>query len=770
MALAKTNAERVQMGEGILSGVRVVEIDGGQALSVAGLLLAEAGAEVIKVEADRGARGAASFAVWNRSKKSVHLDIGTAGGRASLDRLLRAADVLMTDWPADRQNRARLDEASLADLYPHLIHTAIGGWPANHRLANRPVDDTIVLAESGLMDEQRGVRDGPIYLRFPLGSWGAAYLAAIGVVSRLIQAGRGGGAGPVSTSLVQGALLPTAMLWRRAEFASSALVDSMNKEMRSPQFECGDGVWIHVKAPPDDAPLMRAALAGLGPNRIAELNRGWPSNHTCINWGANAHIFKTRPSAEWLADLWGADVPVQADVPMGAIYRDEQALANGYVVDVEDPELGKTRQPGVPCTVDPPMRVRSAAPGLGTTPITVWDDAPTPDRKWVDDSLPLAGVRIADFGSFVAGPLAPMILGDLGADVIKIEGTGGDVMRRVEGAFLGAHRGKRSLALDLKSPAAAKVVERLVRWADIVHHNIRMPAAWRIGLANDQVMAISPDVIFCHVSSYGPVGPRKDWPGYDQLFQAQSGWEYEGAGEGNPPMWHRFGMMDHQAGLASALSMLLALYHRDRTGQRQAAAGSLLGASVMTVSEMVMLDDGALSPVPRLDSRQMGVDPGRRLYAVKDGWVALVAEQDGALSRLCDLAGADHVAGLEESLADVDMESVIAMAAAAGGCAVVAHRDHCNAFFDDPDNRRLGLVQIYRHARLGRLELPGAFLHFGPRPAIGDLPPPDVGEHSRPVMSEIGVTAEEAEELIAAGAVHDGGHGAGAMVFRSTAV
>src|SRR3546814_12552763 len=91
------------------------------------------------------------------------------------------------------------------------------------------------------MDEQRGIREGPIYLRFPLGSWGAAYLAAIGVVARLIQAGRGGGAGSVSTSLVQGALLPAAMLWRRAEHATQALVGSMGKAMISPQFECKIG-------------------------------------------------------------------------------------------------------------------------------------------------------------------------------------------------------------------------------------------------------------------------------------------------------------------------------------------------------------------------------------------------------------------------------------------------------------------------------------------------------------------------------------------------
>src|SRR3546814_20967952 len=88
------------------------------------------------------------------------------------------------------------------------------------------------------MDEQRGIREGPIYLRIPLGSWGAAYLAAIGVVARLIQAGRGGGAGSVSTSLVQGALLPAAMPWRRAEHAPPALVDRMCKALISPPFEC----------------------------------------------------------------------------------------------------------------------------------------------------------------------------------------------------------------------------------------------------------------------------------------------------------------------------------------------------------------------------------------------------------------------------------------------------------------------------------------------------------------------------------------------------
>src|SRR3546814_10417590 len=132
--------ERVPMGEGILGGIRIVEIAGGHALSVTGLLLAEAGAEVIKVEADAGARGSASFAVWNRSKKSVGLAIEGEEARRSLGRLLRAADVVLTDWSAARQRGAGLEEASMARRHPHLIHASNGSRPAQHPHAHRPVE------------------------------------------------------------------------------------------------------------------------------------------------------------------------------------------------------------------------------------------------------------------------------------------------------------------------------------------------------------------------------------------------------------------------------------------------------------------------------------------------------------------------------------------------------------------------------------------------------------------------------------------------------
>src|SRR5690606_22775806 len=198
-------------------------------------------------------------------------------------------------------------------------------------------------------------------------------------------------------------------------------------------------------------------------------------------------------------------------------------------------------------------------------------------------------------------------MADLGADVIKVEPPKGETMRPLaEGAFIGCQRNKRGLALELKQPAAAEIVRRLVGQADIVHHNMRMPAALKLGLDYATLNAIRPDLVYCHVSTYGPEGVRKDWPGMDQMAQAMTGWEKAGAGEGNPPHWHRFGFMDHLAAMASLFATLLALYRRDLTGEGQAVAASLLGAGVLSAGEVIEAE-GVLTPLETLHGEQTGV-------------------------------------------------------------------------------------------------------------------------------------------------------------------
>lgn len=707
----------------VLTGFKVLDLGGGQAAAVAALLLAQSGAEVIRLDRAGATFSPVQDALWNRYKRREPFT------RERLDALLGEVDALIHDvLPADAPALG-VDAASLSARLPNLIHVAIGGWPAGHPKENRPVSDALVLGEAGLLDEQAAVsRDGPVWLRFPLGSAHAAYLAAIGVVARILARRRTGRGGPVLTSLLQGALIPAALLWHRADSPSPALALGFPKAAGATMFECADGRWIHVMGQPIKCPALAQAVADLDPAVRAGHNRKYEAAafKYLDDHGAIEAAFKTRPRDAWLADLWAADLPAQPALEMGALYFDEQALANGYVVDVEDPVLGTTRQPG------PPMQVAPDGVGMGGT-ARVAPAAP---------AAPLDGVKVLDFGNFLAGPLAPQLLADMGATVVKVESTTGDPLRHADWAFNGCQRNKRDIALALKAPEAGAVLQRLMGWADVVHHNQRMPAAVKLGFGWDVVHAVNPQAIYCHVSSYGAKGPRKDWPGYDQLFQASAGWELANAGEDNPPMWCRFGMMDHLCALASVLATLLALARRDRTGKGEFVAASLLGASLAS-SETLVLPDGTLADYPRLDHLQLGVGPAQRLFRCADGWIVVDAPGREAMPD-----------GLEErALAGMAQAAALEALAAEGCPAVAVALDNGPAFLADADNRAARLVASFRHPTYGGYDQVGVAWSFGDLATPLDRPPPLLGEHSAEILEELGFDAAARDALIAAGAV-----------------
>jgi crotonobetainyl-CoA:carnitine CoA-transferase CaiB-like acyl-CoA transferase len=760
------------VSEAVLAGVRIVDLSDGIAGPTATMVLAEAGAEVVMVEPPGGLRirGTAGFRTWARSKQSVVLDVETADGRARLESLLAGADVLVHSYGPTRAAELALDDASVAFRHPALIVSSVLAWPANHACADLPVDDLLTLARLGILDEQQGLRDGPIYVRFPLGSWGAVWLAAIGIVARLVARGRTGDAGPAHTSLVQGALVPMMMHWSRAETPSDALRIGMPKDrMYATLYECSDGVWIHVMPPnPDALPLMREVFAEMGPAGVAEANathgEGLPMYP---NWGADREGFRRRPARQWLEHMWENDHPVQEVLPLGAILRDEQALANRYVIELDDPEAGRITVPGHAMTLDPPARVVSPAPALGEhqetagarwaprTPVDVRSAAfaATPGSTRVASKRwPLEGLRVLDFGNYLAGPLGPMLLADLGADVVKVEATTGDPMRWPDWPFAGCQRGKRAVALDLKSAASRPALDALLRWADVVHHNLRMPAARRLGLDAQSVQKVNPALVFCHTSSYGPAGPRADWPGYDQLFQASIGWELLGAGEGNPPMWHRFGFMDHQCAMSSAVATLLAIFERDRTGRASSVAASLLGAGVLTTSETHLRPDGTLIPVPTLDHDQMVMTPGCRLLRCADGWVAMAAHLDNEVAAACAALGCHHPDGLAEAASGQSQAEVLRALTAAAVPVEAVRLDQREAYFDDPANIEAGMVASYRHADWGAFEQPGALWHFGNLATRFEHAPPVIGQHTVEVLLEAGLDRAAIDDLLDCGA------------------
>ena len=334
---------------------------------LATLLLAEAGADVVKVEPPGGdpVRDLPGFATWNRSKRGMVLDLAGSEGRAAFAGLLPTVDVLVHDFSTPTARRLGLEREPLRAAAPGLVVCRVSAFPVGHPDADRPAWDPLVLARLGILDEQRGHRPGPVYLRFPLGSLGAAYLAAIGILARLLARQCTGRGGLVSTSLAQGGALPMMMYWFRAEHPTEGLSRGMPKNRAVTLFECSDGIWIHIMQAPDATPLMLAAFEAMGPSAVAAANAATPAHPLCPNQGANAVAFRQRPSAEWLSHLWEHDIPAQAVARFGSAYFDDQARANGYVLEVGDPVWGPTMQAGPPLHTDPPSRVRGPAPTLG---------------------------------------------------------------------------------------------------------------------------------------------------------------------------------------------------------------------------------------------------------------------------------------------------------------------------------------------------------------------------------------------------------------------
>ena len=233
---------------------------------------------------------------------------------------------------------------------------------------------------------------------------------------------------------------------------------------------------------------------------------------------------------------------------------------------------------------------------------------------------------LVDFGQYLAGPFGPMIIGDLGAEVIKVEPVTGDGMRLAGKPFFGCQRGKRSAAIDLKTPAGHELALELIERADIVHHNMTAGVANKLGIGYADAEAVNPDVVYCNTWAYGLEGPLAHFGGLDPLYQAATGLEYEAgaAHTGNPPLYYRFGMCDAANAMLSVVGCLAALYHQRRTGAGQELWTSLLDGGAVFASDAVLVDGEPVAR-PRLDQGQHGIDACYRLYETRDGWIQIAA-------------------------------------------------------------------------------------------------------------------------------------------------
>jgi len=388
----------------------------------------------------------------------------------------------------------------------------------------------------------------------------------------------------------------------------------------------------------------------------------------------------------------------------------------------------------------------------------------------------LSGIRVLDLSRVIAGPYCATLLGDLGADVIKLERPGrGDDLRSWRGsgmsaAFAAINRNKRGIAVELQHPDGARLAFELARRADVIVENFLPGVAQRLGLGYDAVRAVNPAVVYASVTGFGQTGPYARRPGYNTIAQGMSGLMGLTGMEGHPPTRVGGSVSDLAAALCAFGSVNAALVHRFRTGVGQYLDVNLLASTLTLLPDPVAhYFDSGVRP-KRLGNRNANLTPAET-YPTKDGMIQLVMMNPDQYDRFCRAVGDDALAAdprfatNDARLANYgDFRARVERALASATTAEWQERFEraqiaagpvyeFDEVFGDPQVKHLGLVNEIEQPGYGKARMLGFPVRASATPAAIRRPAPLLGEHTAEVLGEIGVAPEEIERLVDAGTV-----------------
>jgi crotonobetainyl-CoA:carnitine CoA-transferase CaiB-like acyl-CoA transferase len=379
----------------------VLDLSWGIAGSLGVLMLAEQGADVIKVEPPGGDpfRGYDGYAVWNRSRRSVTLDVKNPAGLEAFRKLAANADVMMETFRPGVTERLGIGFDAMHELNPRLIYGSCPAYPDGHRLAHRPGYDALVQAVSGQQWEQPGWRLGPIFLHMPMPSMAAMFLVPTGILAALIAREETGRGQHVRTSLLQGAFLYTTQIWTWASKGPGTFWTVMSKSYPAGShqemiFEAADG-WVHPSIM-TGLPPIKSQDEILGVPQASD-----PERYAMLSPEERAEITPLRRTAflaatrDWLVEEFNANNhAIEPIVPMGDQLGGSgdahpQLVANGMVAEIDDPDFGRTTQVGLPIH-------------LASTPGAIKGPRPSPGQH-NDEIFGELGYSTADIAAFT-GP------------------------------------------------------------------------------------------------------------------------------------------------------------------------------------------------------------------------------------------------------------------------------------------------------------------------------------------------------------------------------
>jgi crotonobetainyl-CoA:carnitine CoA-transferase CaiB-like acyl-CoA transferase len=797
---------------GICAGLNVLEMGAGSvAASMAGMVLADAGARVVKVEPPEGDRLRtqlpSGFLVWNRGKESLIADLRTGEGQRHVRSLASQADVVLEGFSPGVADGWGVGADALCAADPSLVHCSFTGFGPTGPYARIKGYEALVAAKVGLFARGGfGHRDGPILYPVPWGGFGAAMQATAGILGALLVRDRTGRGQRISATTVAG-LDPVdyfmTTVWQLTARKGEAPPLDARATLAASRYGVlvctRDGRFIQTSTLLPHQGRALSAAAGidhlLDDPRFASIPM-FPTPDDAQEWEDLLwEAFRKEDLAHWLPILEASpDIAFEVAVTSEEGLDHPQIVHNGDVVTVDDPTHGPIREVGpIGHYSLTPITIERSAPTLGAHagPL-VRNAVPTPTDEPAP-AHPLAGVTIVEFGFFYAMPYALAMAAALGARVIKLEDRNGDPHRRsfgVEVASTKTTAGKESVSIDLATPRGREIAQRIVAQADVFVTGFRTGVADRVGLGYDELRAVNPRLLYVHAGGYGTDGPYAKRALYAQAAQAVAGSFGRQVGYWADPQRNldmsvielqaivapRLNQVvdgDSNAALAVLAAVALGVFHQRRTGEGQFLSTSMIAGNAWAYADDFCRYDGK-SPVPVCDEEYLGTSALQRVYPTAEGWVCLVVATDrewaaltatlGLAELTCDArfataaARRDHDDALVDALAArfldkaaVEWEALLTHADVGCVAASMGGQPACTS--TDPVLRETGLTLEAEHPLFGTLVRAAPPLAFSETP--GRVAPPCLrGQHNRAILHEVGYSDTEIADLEQAGVVY----------------
>ena len=727
-----------------LDGVRVIDFGQYIAGPMAAMLLADFGAEVIRVETPGGPRfKTAANATWNRAKRSIVLDLKTDGDVAIARKLIASADVVIENFRPGVMDRLGLGARQMTEAHPQLIYLSLPGFASDDPRAGMRAWEGVLGAATGCFSSHASLDNTtrPVYTAIPYSSVFGAVLGVVAVAACLNARRRSGLGQAIEVPLFN------------ATF--SAFSGKVMRVLSEPEPEggarwsykrCKDGRWLmylagrlnrHLLALPEMEPWRDAKLAPAALEAQIE------------------KLFVTRTADEW------EDFCASHGLEGIACLHDYEWLHHplaeetGIVADFDDPELGRFRGYNInPRLSETPGRVRAPRSLPDSDRARILSELEHPRVSNAAKTCEvlrhaLEGVKVVDLGIILASPTCGRTLAEFGANVIKIDSA----HRNPVNWHNDVNRAKRMILLDLKRSEGLEVFWKLVDDADVLLENFRMGVADKLGIGYEAVRARNPAIVYSSVNAYGRPGKYSRRPGREVLAQGITGMQVRLGGE--RPALNPFNGNDYSTGLLSAFGILAALYARRRTLRGQRVESALIYGATLLQTNMLQDYAGKRWDEPHgLDC--LGTGPLYRAYACRDAWIFIAAQDCGiadcpALADLAALEGRDLERALEERMRSRTAQDWLAELTRSGIAAAVAVLK-LTSLTDDPLVRAQGLALVRDHAELGPVVTTGPGIKLSRTPVTAGRPAPKPGADAAELLGEIGM-AGELDRLVAEGVV-----------------